>query len=91
MNSIRCNRDLRDHEQIDLSTHPGMKRDLEGANASEPIDPSTYSPATYSEQKRDDDDTSCNAYIASLHGALSRCTAFPKSANCVNLRRDDRK
>lgn len=47
MNSIQCNRALRDHEQIDLSTHPG-KRDLgelegdevdgvEGRNASEGV------------------------------------------------------
>lgn len=86
MKSIRCSRDLRDHEQIDLSTHPGTKRDVEGANASEPIDPSTYSA-----RKRDDDDTSCNGYMATLHGALSRCTTFTRSANCLNLRRDDKK
>ncbi len=90
MNSIRCSRDLRDHEQIDLSTHPGMKRDVEGANASEPVERATYEPATFSEHKRDDDGP-CDAYVTTLHGALSRCTAFSRPANCLNLRRDDQR
>jgi hypothetical protein len=91
MNSIRCNRDLHAHEQIDLSTHPKKKRDVENGNASEPIDLSMLP-----QQKRDGGDDSCNLYIGSLHGGsnhgpLSGCIAFSRAANCLNLRRDDKK
>lgn len=88
MNSIRCNRDLRAHELIDLSTHPGMKRDIENANATALIDLSSYPEQERSIGERDDS-TACNAFINALHGALSKCTAFTHTAYCLNLRRDD--